>query len=57
MRTTRFNKVIQLLANTYGVEEVLDWYEMPEFVDVTARIGRDVSTYRVYNNGQITLKE
>lgn len=56
MKSKRCYAAMQTLADAYGISIVLDWYEMPDFVEITARIGSDVSVYRVYDNGQITLK-
>lgn len=48
--STRVKNVIKML----GAGNVLDTYEDRDFVEVTYRIGGDVVTYRVYNNGMVT---
>ena len=35
------------------LDYVMDCYEAPDFVEVTGRMGGDVITYRVYDDGMM----
>ena len=39
------------------LDYVMDYYETPDFVEVTGRMGGDVITYRVFDDGRIYVPE
>ena len=39
-----------------NLDYVMDCYETPDFVEVTGRMGGDVITYRVFDDGRIYAK-
>jgi hypothetical protein len=36
-----------------SLDYIIDYFEMPDFVDVTGRMGGDTITYRIYDDGRI----
>ena len=40
-----------------SLDYVMDCYETPDFVEVTGRMGGDVITYRVFDDGRIYAKQ
>ena len=38
------------------LDYVMDYYETPDFVEVTGRMGGDVIAYRVFDDGRIYAK-
>jgi hypothetical protein len=36
-----------------SLDYIIDYFEMPDFVEVTGRMGGDVITYRIYDDGRM----
>ena len=39
-----------------SLDYVMDCYETPDFVEVTGRMGGDVITYRVFDDGRMYVR-
>lgn len=50
---TKTRRVKIAISKVY-LDEVLQWYETRDFVELVGRKGGDTLTYRVYDNGTIT---
>ena len=35
------------------LDYIMDYYAAPDFVEVTGRVGGDVVTYRIYDDGSV----
>lgn len=53
MAKQKSKKVKEALNKVY-LEQVLDWYETSNFVELVGKVGGDTVTYRVYDNGTVT---
>lgn len=49
--TAKENRVKRQFKGRF--DKIIDTYDCGDFVEITGRIGGDVITYRVYNDGRI----
>ena len=52
----RKDKTIVKKAMDIALEQldyIMDYYAAPDFVEVTGRVGGDVITYRIYDDGSV----
>ncbi|MBR3771145.1 MAG: hypothetical protein IKL07_02640 [Clostridium sp.] len=48
---TRVKKAMELALE--HLDYIIDYRTAPDFVEVTGRVGGDVITYRIYNDGSM----
>jgi hypothetical protein len=47
-------KISRLVYENTPIDQIVQVYEGPNFLEVTGNAGRDCLTYRIYDNGQVT---
>ena len=50
------SNIKQIVFEKTPIDNIIDYYETRDFIEVTGRAGGDVLTYRIYNNGTVTEK-
>jgi len=48
---TRAKKAMDIALEQ--LDYIMDYYAVPDFVEVTGRVGGDVITYRIYDDGSV----
>ena len=48
---TRVRKAMDIALKQ--LDYIIDYYDTPDFVEVTGRVGGDVVTYRIYDDGSV----
>ena len=48
---TRVKKAMELALER--LDYIMDYHMSPDFVEVTGRVGGDVVTYRIYDDGSV----
>ena len=48
---TRVKRALELALER--LDYIMDYYTAPDFMEVTGRMGGDVVTYRIYNDGSM----
>ena len=52
-KEARLKQAIQKVLFETNMDYIIDVYEMPDFIEVHGRSGREDVCFRVYNNGKI----
>ena len=50
------SNIKKLVYEKTPIDKIIDYYKTMQFVEVTGKAGGDTLTYRIYNDGSITVR-
>ena len=50
------SKIKKMVYDKTPIDKIIDYYETKDFIEVTGKAGGDTLTYRIYNDGTVTVR-